>query len=1028
MNYNNLATLILVTTVFSIFFVNLPIANCTSEIIVKEGESIQAAINLAPAGSTIIIMPGSYRERIEINKTLTIIGSGNKTIISGSGTSTCVKISRGVTRVVLANLTIDGTGTYKSTGLWIQQSNNNQIRNITITNFYKGLRIYDSLQNLLRSVRMLNNTYNLEVYGLYLSHFIHDIDSSNTVNGKKVCYLLNARDVKLTGDAGFVAIVNSTNVVVADMTLSNNFSGLLLAYTNDTFVSGINCTQNIQGIRLVNSHNITITNSSLTFNEWSGISLEPATTCKIHSNIFKFNEHALYLSFAPYILQVTTMDNEIFLNEISDNEVGIYFDEVNFNKIYNNNFVNNSIAIKIDDAAGNFFVHNNFLGNAKDVEIIATSFSNVTNTWDYGYPYGGNFWSNFNETDSHKGLFQDIDGYDGILDKPYSIGFNNLDKYPLSGPVKAFPINHFEQNPFEVFGFFSEILDFNFDPTFCLVSFKIVTDTASSFCRIGIPKNLLWNDKDKWEVLLNGSKISYEIFSSANHTFLCLLSLESGSILEVKVLGTGAVPEYSFTSTNFIILLVLMFSIILFMSKVNKKSRNKLLAKNLLIGLFLFMALQISFNGVYASVCSTQGVLIVGEDGFKTIREAVEYASDGDKILVRTGIYKEQVIINKSLVLCGEGLEATIIETNSTIDAVVIIAGNVSVRGFTIRNFGGLAYSCGIRLINASNCKIEENLVEEKFIGIRLENGSRANTIKNNVLKNNHYGMFFMRRSSENVIFNNSILHSGWNGIELAWYSNNNIFEANNIINSGAYGIEIPIYSPSYGNIIFHNNFLNNSLNNPFGKHASDFFNNSWYFNGEGNFWDDYDFMHDNDKDGIGDLWYYINEERKISDDFPLMGEFCSYKFLNETISVISSSKIKFLNITLYNDTLICVNVCLFEERPNGFLRLNFPPKLLTSLSYLSSNGILSIKTWSSTNNNYIYIEYPSGDNLIRMCGMTEIPEFNSSTLFPVLFSILLITIVAYTLKLKIWSKSLSCCSSNVQFTELGEGSYGSSL
>ncbi|MEM2703273.1 MAG: NosD domain-containing protein [Candidatus Bathyarchaeia archaeon] len=970
--------------------ISFPATNYTNEIIVKEGESIQAAINFAPPDSKIIIMPGNYYEQLEINKTLTIIGYGNKTVILGSGTSTCVKISRGVTCVVLANLTIDGTGTYKSTGLLIQQSNNNQIKNVTITNFYKGLRIYDSTQNVLRNVRMLNNTYNLEVYGLYLSHFIHDIDTSNTVNCKKVYYLLNAHNIKLTGDIGFAAIVNSTNIVVVNTALSDNFSGLLLAYTNDTLVYSVNCTRNIQGIRLVNSHNVTITNSSLTLNEWSGISLEPATTCQIYSNIFKFNTHALYFSFSPHILQLATKDNKVFLNDIFDNSVGLYIDEVGGNKICNNNFVRNGIAIKIDDASGNIFIHNNFLENAKDVEFVASSFSNVTNTWDYGYPYGGNFWLNYNMTDDYKGPSQDVDGSDGILDKPCSIGFNNIDKYPLSSPVTTILSVNFEQHPFEVFGFFTEIFNFDFEPTFCRVSFNIVTDTASSFCRIGISKFLLWADNDKWEVLLNDSRISCEIFSSLNYTFLYfnLPLLESGSILEVKVLGTGAIPEYSFIGTS-VTLLFMTFLIILFMLKVVKKSLNKPIISKMVVVVLLFMALQGSIYEVHASFHSTRWVLVVGEDGFKTIREALACASDGDRILVRAGIYREQVIINKSLELCGEGLEKTIIETNSTVDAVIIVTNNVSVQCFTIRNFGGVANSCGIRLINASNCEIEDNLVEGKFIGIRLENSSCRNTVKNNILRNNHYGMFLMRRSSQNTIFNNSILSSGWNGIELAWYSNNNVFEANNIINNEAYGIEIPIYSPSYGNIIFHNNFLNNSLNNSLRKHASDFFNNSWFYNGEGNFWDDNSLLEDSDKDGISDYWYYINEQRKICDKFPLMGEFRVYKFLNETISLISSSRIKFLNVTLY-DEMLCLNVCLFENRPNGFLRLNFSPRLFSHVSQLYFNNILSIKTWSSIDNKYIYVEYPCGDISIWIYGITEIPELNLSILFYAFFAILL--------------------------------------
>lgn len=335
----------------------------------------------------------------------------------------------------------------------------------------------------------------------------------------------------------------------------------------------------------------------------------------------------------------------------------------------------------------------------------------------------------------------------------------------------------------------------------------------------------------------------------------------------------------------------------------------------------------------------------------------------------------------------------------------------MSVQGFTIRNFGGLAYSSGIRLVKASNCLIEENLVKGKFIGVRLENGSCRNIIRNNILKSNHYGMFFMRRSSENLVFNTSIINSGWNGVELAWYSNNNIFEANNIINSGAYGIEIPIYSPSYGNIIFHNNFINNSLNNPLRKHASDFFNNSWFFNGEGNFWGDYGFLKDDDKNGIGDFRYYINEEMRICDEYPLMGEYRCYKAFNETISVISSSKINFLNATVHDESLINIYVRLIEERPHGFLRLQFSPKLLNKISKLSSNVNLLVKTWLSLNSSYIYVEYPGGDNLIQICGITEIPEFNSKDLFHLFLIILPIMSYFCVIVLKFWGKSLSRCS-----------------
>jgi uncharacterized protein (DUF2141 family) len=53
------------------------------------------------------------------------------------------------------------------------------------------------------------------------------------------------------------------------------------------------------------------------------------------------------------------------------------------------------------------------------------------NTWDDGYPSGGNYWSDYSGTDVYSGPYQNVTGSDGIGDIPYVIDANNTDHYPL---------------------------------------------------------------------------------------------------------------------------------------------------------------------------------------------------------------------------------------------------------------------------------------------------------------------------------------------------------------------------------------------------------------------------------------------------------------------------------------------------------------------------------------------------------------------------------------------------------------------
>jgi hypothetical protein len=64
----------------------------------------------------------------------------------------------------------------------------------------------------------------------------------------------------------------------------------------------------------------------------------------------------------------------------------------------------------------------------------------ASNTWDAGYPSGGNYWGECPWVDKFKGPDQKEQGSDGINDTAYTIDQNNLDRYPLLQPFSRHDI------------------------------------------------------------------------------------------------------------------------------------------------------------------------------------------------------------------------------------------------------------------------------------------------------------------------------------------------------------------------------------------------------------------------------------------------------------------------------------------------------------------------------------------------------------------------------------------------------------
>ena len=177
------------------------------------------------------------------------------------------------------------------TGIYIDDSNNNTIVNNTAnSNNNHGISLESSRNNTLKNNTMSTNMYNFKVHDDSLSGYINNIDTSNKVEGKPIYFWLNQQDQKIPSDAGYVGVVNSSNITVENLTLEYNNQGVLFAYTNNSTIQEVNASNNCYGIDLYFSKNNSVISNNASNNGY-GIFLEDSTINTLTENTASNNTY-----------------------------------------------------------------------------------------------------------------------------------------------------------------------------------------------------------------------------------------------------------------------------------------------------------------------------------------------------------------------------------------------------------------------------------------------------------------------------------------------------------------------------------------------------------------------------------------------------------------------------------------------------------------------------------------------------------------------------------------------------------------
>ena len=420
-----------------------------------------------------------------------------------------------------AGYNLQGAGEGGLVGIELSERRNVKVTNVTIQNFDSGIfssSLCPSRNNSIVGIRLAdirrgislefssNNTITGNVFtgcGLALKGSYGNLVEDNLVNGKPLVYLEGVSDY-VVEDAGQVILFSCNNILVENLNLS---------YTN-------------YAIQLGGTNNSIIRNNNI-----------------IARDIYVDRSILLFAS---------SNNNSIVGNNIVNNSYGMWIESSSDNNsIVGNNIVNNSYGIFHGGGShNNHIFHNNFINNTQQ-EVTCDWSSQF---WDNGYPSGGNYWSDYNGTDLLKGPYQNLTGSDGVGDVPYKIPIVNDTRhtigfayasYSLMAPISIFDAGTWNGVPYYVNVVSnSTVSNFRFNPEEgAFIHFNVTgEDGTSGFCRVTIPKSLLWVE-DGWTITVGDRPISdYTIIPDENYTYVYFAYNHSTQTVIIQ--GTSVIPEF----------------------------------------------------------------------------------------------------------------------------------------------------------------------------------------------------------------------------------------------------------------------------------------------------------------------------------------------------------------------------------------------------------------------------------------------------------------------------------------------------
>jgi parallel beta-helix repeat protein len=331
-----------------------------------------------------------------LNKSTNNIIEGNM-VVSYANSNDAISILNGSTNNTFSQNYLYGS-VFLGHGIYIDESAGNKFRNNTVSN---GQRSYywPSTNKFNFLIECSNTSSPVDL--------VQDIDSSNILDGKPMCYWVNQHDKVVPSGVAYVALVNCSGITAQNLNLTNNGQGLLLVSTTNSTFRDNNITGNNQGIVLLESSNNTFTDNNIAKNVY-GFTLYSSYNSFL-SNRFIDNEResanfqngymnsidsSNTVNGAPLCYWVNQQDKTVPSNvgyvflvncsriivqnlTIKNQQQGLCLVSTTNSLIINNIITDNEYGICINQSSNNKVVKNQLTGNLANSIYLYSSHGNI---------------------------------------------------------------------------------------------------------------------------------------------------------------------------------------------------------------------------------------------------------------------------------------------------------------------------------------------------------------------------------------------------------------------------------------------------------------------------------------------------------------------------------------------------------------------------------------------------------------------------------------------------------------------------